>query len=148
MKSVVLLVAAFLVACATVDYRPYEGNSTQYEGTGGTKLTVDGVDFWSNGTPPRKFSLLGVVTSEVGAGYGDEYLIRSAVAGPPHASGRMGPRRWARGHQLPASSGVVRHDAGLGGTRPVRTSRSVNGPRPQEEPCVDGTSAPPRCSLR
>ena len=56
LKSAVLLVAAFLVGGATVDYRPYEGNATQYEGTeSGTTLTVDGVDFWSNGTPPRKF---------------------------------------------------------------------------------------------
>jgi hypothetical protein len=55
-------------------------DATQYEGTGGTTLTVDGVDFWSNGTPPRKFSLPGEVTSEIGAGCGDEHLIRSAVA--------------------------------------------------------------------
>jgi hypothetical protein len=79
-KIAVLAIAALLVGCATADYRPYEGNATQYEGTGGTKVTADGVDFWSNGMPPRKFVLLGVVISEIGAGYGDEYLIRSSVA--------------------------------------------------------------------
>ena len=43
-------------------------------------MNVDGIDFWANGTPPRKFSILGIVTSEIGSGYGDEYIIRSAVA--------------------------------------------------------------------
>jgi hypothetical protein len=47
---------------------------------GGTKVVVKGVEFWANGSPPRKFAIFGVVTSEIGAGYGDEALIRSSVA--------------------------------------------------------------------
>jgi hypothetical protein len=50
------------------------------EGTGGTRVVVDDVDFWANGSPPRKFTILGVVTSDVGAGFGDVALIRSSVA--------------------------------------------------------------------
>ena len=80
MKIAVAILSVFLVGCATTDYRSYEGGANQYEGTGGTRITTDGVDFWSNGTPPRKFVMLGIVTSEIGAGYGDEYMIRSAVA--------------------------------------------------------------------
>jgi hypothetical protein len=40
---------------------------------------VKGVEFWANGAPPRKFAILGVVTSEIGAGYGDEAIIQSSV---------------------------------------------------------------------
>lgn len=71
---------AFLVGCATVDFQPYEGKSNLYEGNGGTKVVVDEIDFWANGTPPRKYSIIGMVVSEVGSGVGDESLIRTAVA--------------------------------------------------------------------
>ncbi len=54
---------------------------------GGTKVVVSGVDFWANGAPPRKFSILGVVTSEIGSGYGDVDLIRSAVAAETKSRG-------------------------------------------------------------
>ena len=69
-----------IAGCATVDYQPYEGRNNLYQGEGGTKLVVDGVDFWANGTPPRQFSIVGVVVSEIGSGYGDEAIIRSSVA--------------------------------------------------------------------
>jgi hypothetical protein len=44
------------------DFVSYEGKDSVQEGTGGEKKVVDGVDFWSNGAPPRKFKLLGFVT--------------------------------------------------------------------------------------
>jgi len=71
---------AVVAGCATVDYQPYEGRNNLYQGDGGTKLVVDDVEFWANGTPPRQFSIVGYVVSEVGSGYGDEAIIRSAVA--------------------------------------------------------------------
>ncbi|MDN0074028.1 hypothetical protein QU481_03885 [Crenobacter sp. SG2303] len=77
MSSLLLMVVA---GCATVDYQPYEGRNNLYHGDGGTKVSVNGVDFWANGAPTRKFTILGVVTSEVGSGVGDESIIRSAVA--------------------------------------------------------------------
>lgn len=77
---VLLLATSLLVACATVDFQPYEARSTVFDGTGGTKVVVDGVDFWANGTPPRRYKLLGVVSSEIGAGVGAESLIRTAVS--------------------------------------------------------------------
>ncbi len=43
------------------DFTAYEGKNTVFEGNGGEKATVDGVDFWSNGAPPRKFKLLGYI---------------------------------------------------------------------------------------
>lgn len=80
MRFIALVLWVVLAGCATVDYQPYEGKSNLYEGEGGTRVAVDGIDFWANGTPPRKYSIVGYVVSEIGSGYGDEALIRSAVA--------------------------------------------------------------------
>ena len=80
MRRIIFLILASIVAgCATVNFQPYEGKNNLYEGEGGTKLVVDGVDFWANGSPPRKYSIIGMVVSEVGSGIGDEAIIRSAV---------------------------------------------------------------------
>ncbi|AEV27729.1 hypothetical protein Dsui_3399 [Azospira oryzae PS] len=75
-----IALAVLLSGCATVDFQPYEGKNNSYEGNGGTKVVVDGIDFWANGTPPRKYTIIGMVVSEVGSGVGDESLIRNAVA--------------------------------------------------------------------
>lgn len=75
-----LIATGLLTGCATADFKPYEGKNITYEGNGGTKVVADGVDFWANGSPPRKYKILGVVTSEVGTGIGDESMIYSAVA--------------------------------------------------------------------
>ena len=74
------ILACTLAGCATVDFQPYEGKHNLYEGEGGTKVVVNGVDFWANGSPPRKYSIIGMVVSEVGSGIGDEAIIRSSVA--------------------------------------------------------------------
>jgi hypothetical protein len=74
------ILACTLAGCATVDFQPYEGKNNLYEGEGGTKVVVNGIDFWANGSPPRKYSIIGMVVSEVGSGIGDEAIIRSSVA--------------------------------------------------------------------
>jgi hypothetical protein len=62
------VVAAFMVAFGISlsafgqDFLPFEGNNAVREGEGGTKKTVDGVDFWADGAPPRQFKLLGYIT--------------------------------------------------------------------------------------
>ena len=78
--AIALMLAFTLVGCATVDFQPYEGKNNLYEGEGGTKVVVNGIDFWANGSPPRKYSIIGMVVSEIGSGYGDEGIIRSSVA--------------------------------------------------------------------
>lgn len=81
MRFIVRVLLAFILAgCATVDFQPYEGKNNLYEGEGGTKVVVDGIDFWANGSPPRKYSIIGMVVSEIGSGVGDEAIIRSSVA--------------------------------------------------------------------
>ena len=79
-KLVVLLLAAVLAGCATVNYQAYEGKNNLHEGQGGSKVVADGVDFWANGAPPRKYTIIGVAEAEVGEGWGDNDILRSAVA--------------------------------------------------------------------
>jgi hypothetical protein len=44
------------------DFVSYEGKDAIQEGKGGEKKSVDGVDFWSNGAPPRKFKIIGYIS--------------------------------------------------------------------------------------
>jgi hypothetical protein len=46
-------------ALAGPDFLIYEGPDAVRQGQGGERKTVDGVDFWLSGNPPRKFQVLG-----------------------------------------------------------------------------------------
>jgi hypothetical protein len=43
------------------DFVAYEGKDSIREGNGGEKKTVDGIDFWANGAPPKKFQIIGYI---------------------------------------------------------------------------------------
>jgi hypothetical protein len=60
----VLALSALITACATTEFRAYEGRANAVEGQGGTRLTVDGMDIWDNGDPPRRFQVLGYINDE------------------------------------------------------------------------------------
>jgi uncharacterized protein YceK len=78
-----IAIASLIVAlsgCATVNFQAYEGKNSVQEGQGGTKVVSDGVDFWANGAPPRKYLIIGVIDSEIGEGLGDMAILRAAVA--------------------------------------------------------------------
>ncbi len=82
MRFIIFIILAFtIVGCATVDFQPYEGKNNLYEGEGGTKIVVDGIDFWANGSPPHKYMIIGMVASEIDSYVGDEAMIRTSVAG-------------------------------------------------------------------
>lgn len=55
-------------AIAGNDFAAYEGKDAVREGDGGTKVITDGVEFWTTGTPPHRFRVLGVLTDRRGAG--------------------------------------------------------------------------------
>ena len=108
MRSIIVILTLLVAGCASlagVDYRPYEGKTNVYQGEGGTKVTVDDVDLWANGTPPSKFSILGVATIVIGAGSPSEEAVRSAVAGKVKQMGGNGAIQISNNT---AFSGVVR----------------------------------------
>lgn len=66
----VTVIAAFAVVALSVfngpadaaEFVAYEGKDAIQEGDGGAKKTVDEIDFWSDGAPPRTFKLIGFIT--------------------------------------------------------------------------------------
>ena len=58
--AIVLLLGCSIVSAA--DFVSYEGKDSIHQGNGGEKKTVDGVDFWANGAPPRTFKVIGYIT--------------------------------------------------------------------------------------
>jgi hypothetical protein len=57
-----------LVGCASTEFQAFDGKTSVFEGQGGTKSVIDGLEFWENGEPPRKFKLLGIISDERPAG--------------------------------------------------------------------------------
>lgn len=55
-------------ALAGSSFAPYEGKDAVVDGQGGTKVAADGVDFWTLGTPPHRYQVLGVITDTRGSG--------------------------------------------------------------------------------
>lgn len=59
-----VLGAALVVGCATTEFKAFEGKTELFEGAGGTRVVVDGMDIWDNGEPPRRFRVLGIIDDE------------------------------------------------------------------------------------
>ena len=57
-------VSMFAAGCSTT-FTEYRGQSI-VEGKGGTVRKVDGIDFWENGDPDRKYQILGVIDDSRG----------------------------------------------------------------------------------
>ena len=80
--------ATFLLALIVVvapavaeDFGPYEGRDAVVEGTGGTRVQANGVDFWTYGTPPRAYRILGIITDKRPAqGFGSNPTKSRALA--------------------------------------------------------------------
>jgi hypothetical protein len=43
------------------DFLTYEGRDAIHEGRGGERKSVDGIDFWMSGDPPRRYQVLGSI---------------------------------------------------------------------------------------
>ena len=56
-----LLLSVCFLGCATTTFKPFEAKVNAFEGQGGTKEIVEGMEIWDYGTPPRKFMILGMI---------------------------------------------------------------------------------------
>lgn len=63
MWRIAALAALLALPCVphAADFTPYYGKGEVTEGSGGTMKQVDGVEFWTNGTPPRRYVLIGYI---------------------------------------------------------------------------------------
>ncbi len=70
MRAVALAFAAAIstglaqAAHAGTQFLAYQGADAVKQGQGGDMKTVDGVDFWLDGSPPHRFQVLGVLEDE------------------------------------------------------------------------------------
>lgn len=64
---VTVLVAMFATSCTTTNFTKYRGEGV-VDGKGGTIRVVEGIDFWENGEPDRKYRILGVIDDSRGEG--------------------------------------------------------------------------------
>jgi hypothetical protein len=58
----IFLIGIF-AGCADTEYYGYSGSGV-YVGTGGASRSVNGIDLWVTGTPPRRFRIIGYITDE------------------------------------------------------------------------------------
>lgn len=53
-----------LRAQAKIDLSEYDGPAMIATGTGGTKITKHGIDYWTSGTPPRRYQVIGLISDK------------------------------------------------------------------------------------
>lgn len=56
-----LLFSSAAFAQAKVEFSVYEGPPQIQTGTGGAKVTKNGIDYWTMGTPPRRYQIIGAI---------------------------------------------------------------------------------------
>jgi hypothetical protein len=78
-RAIVLILALLCASCVTTKTLSYSDH-TIYQGTGGACETRDGIDLWWNGTPPRKYTIIGVLIQGTLSPAGDAALVREAKA--------------------------------------------------------------------
>ena len=59
--AAIIMLVATPAASARGRFIAYEGNNALHTGAGGTSIARDGVEFWTNGTPARRFQILGTL---------------------------------------------------------------------------------------
>lgn len=72
MKRIALAVAAAMIATPVAAKTKFEALETRAPmieiGKGGTRTQKHGIDFWTSGTPPIRFQVIGIITDTRGNG--------------------------------------------------------------------------------
>ena len=76
--AAILAIAAIPGASARGRFIPYDGGSARHTGTGGTSVARDGVEFWTSGTPARRFEILGTLIDTRSSGVASTASVGSA----------------------------------------------------------------------
>lgn len=69
---------------AKIDFATYEGPPRILQGEGGTKITKNGIDYWTTGTPPRRYQVIGFVQDRR-----DETWDGGHAIGSPNIAGKV-----------------------------------------------------------
>src|SRR4051794_9084779 len=78
--AALLVLTAASAAHAGLQFAQYEGSGSEQTGMGGTKISRGGVEFWTTGTPPRHYRILGVLTDTRYEAWGKKAVGSPGVA--------------------------------------------------------------------
>jgi hypothetical protein len=76
--------ASPVLAQAKIDFATYEGHPIIKTGTGGTKLTKHGIDYWTTGDPPRRYQVIGAIQDKR-----DEFWDGGHAIGSPSIAAKV-----------------------------------------------------------
>jgi hypothetical protein len=63
--SLIVLPLILVTSCSSTKFTEYEDGKTM-QGTGGAVRIVDGIEIWTDGSPFRKFKVIGVISHSAG----------------------------------------------------------------------------------
>lgn len=123
--AVVLLgVAAPAAAQAKIEYSGYEGPEIVENGSGGTKITRHGIDYWTSGTPPRRYQVIGRISDRRSEEMDGGHAIGSkTVARKVKAAGGSAVILLAQNDVAQGSSGIA--TGGLGSFLAMGSSKTT-----------------------
>lgn len=105
------ILSAPAVAGAKIDFAIYEGPPKITTGEGGTKVTKNGIDYWTTGTPPRRYQIIGFVQDKR-----DELMDSGHAIGSPSIASKV---KRAGGHAvIVESQDEVGKTGGFGSASP------------------------------
>lgn len=81
-----VIMSVGFISCSTTKFTTYRGAGL-VQGKGGTVRTVEGVDFWENGDPDRKYKVIGVIEDSRGDGLISRWGKDSDIARKVRESG-------------------------------------------------------------
>lgn len=89
LMAVTMAMAWTTPAQAKPQFAAYEGPDSVQEGRGGTRMTRNGVDYWTTGAPPRRYQIIGIVTDNkcLGSRLCGDPIDRPAIADMVKANG-------------------------------------------------------------
>lgn len=100
-QYIILVIVALLASgCASTNYKAWEGKNTVFEGQGGTRNTINGIDFWENGDPPRKFQFMGIIEDDRPGGIIPMARLKGDVAREAKAQGADAVIIFSSGSQI------------------------------------------------
>lgn len=54
---------------ARTTFQFYDGNDSIHVGSGGTRVTANGIDYWTHGQPPKRFQIIGIIVDDRGTAH-------------------------------------------------------------------------------
>ena len=69
---------------AKIDFSAYEGPPVIRTGEGGTRVQRNGIDYWTSGTPPRRYQVIGMISDKR-----DEQMDGGHAIGSPNIAGKV-----------------------------------------------------------